>query len=209
VAVRIPAHDLTLKLLGLLPFPVCAPSANPSGAISPTTAYHVEEQLGNTIYILNGGRCSVGIESTIIKLSAENQVEILRLGGITPQQIQAVTGQIPIIRTMSGKPEAPGMLSAHYAPKTPLLVGNLHKLLSEHKEQKVAILSFKNPFTTDTSIPNLVLSHSGNLKEAAAQLFDALHQLDAVGADVILAEKVPPEGLGLAINDRLQRASIR
>jgi L-threonylcarbamoyladenylate synthase len=209
VAIRIPDHPLTLELLGNLDFPLAAPSANPFGYISPTTAQHVADQFeGKIPYILDGGECTVGIESTIVGFENGNCI-IYRLGGMRISEIEKCTGNLNVNINSSSDPRAPGMLKSHYAPSRPLYFGELNKLVEEHKQKKVAVicLSLNNRiFQNDFRI--IELSKTGNLDEAARKLFSAMRQLDHPDVDCILAEEMPNEGLGLAINDRLKRASV-
>lgn len=206
VGIRIPNHPLTLELLRSLPFPLAAPSANPFGYISPTSAKHVEEQLGQKIpYILNGGQSSVGIESTVLRVQP-NALEILRLGGISVEDLRPFTSNIHIQQHSSSSPSSPGMLTTHYAPRKPLYVGNIHELMRDFVSHKIGVLSFKN----DYQIKNQrILSRSGDLREAAVNLFAYLRALDNMNVDVILAEFLPNENLGRAINDKLKRASAK
>ncbi|ALI98748.1 L-threonylcarbamoyladenylate synthase [Rufibacter tibetensis] len=210
VGVRIPNHPLTLDLLRQLPFPVAAPSANPFGYVSPTTAQHVQDQLGERIpYILNGGDCAVGIESTIIRING-NEVEVLRLGGLALEELEEVV-QISKaqVKTSSSNPAAPGMLSSHYSPRKKVLLGNIAENLLKTDSARVGIISLQQVFPEVSREQQIQLSASGNLSEAARNLFSALRALDQQPVDVILAEWMPEQGLGRAINDRLQRASFR
>lgn len=208
VAVRIPAHPLTLQLLQQLPFPLAAPSANLFGTISPTTAEHVQQQFGEALgYILDGGQAAVGVESTIIK-EENGKINILRPGGITQEQLAAVLGYVPE-RTVKvqDQPEAPGMLKSHYAPKIPLVMGDISDLLEKHHDKRIAVLGFSRKYAHDAIIVQYQLSASGDVHEAAKNVFSALHTLEDSGAEIILGEWVPSEGIGVAINDRLERAS--
>lgn len=204
VVLRIPNHPMTLELLSLLNFPLAAPSANPFGYVSPVTAQHVYQGLnGKIAYILDGGTCSVGLESTIV--GEENGTLIVyRLGGITLEQIEEVTGVKPELSLLHKKPDTPGQLRSHYAPGKPVLVGDVAKLLEGKDVTKTGVISFQKNYGV---IHSFVLSPSGNLAEAAARLFQALRDLDNTDVDCILAEKFPDEGIGMAINDRLSRAS--
>lgn len=203
VGVRMPNHPLALELLRALDFPLAAPSANPFGYISPTTALHVAEQLGDRIpYILDGGECSVGVESTIIDCSCETPT-ILRLGGTSVETIEEIIGPVHVNAISTSSPNAPGMLHSHYAPRKPMRVGNIHELLHNHGPD-VSILSFKDSFH---NYRNIRLSETGDLHEAARNLFSAMRKLDADHHSIILAEFVPDYGLGRAINDRMKRAS--
>jgi len=206
VALRVPAHKLALALLQKLDFPLAAPSANPSGFISPVTAAHVQAQLAGKIpYVLDGGPCSVGIESTVI--AVENDiVTVLRLGGIKVSDLQAVAPVVKIAGAQSVNPASPGQLRSHYAPRTRLVLGNIEDLLLQYHNKKVAVLTLGNFSPQENVVANAILSQTRDLDEAARNLFAALHRLDAAGADLILAEPMPEEGFGAAINDRLQRA---
>jgi L-threonylcarbamoyladenylate synthase len=203
VGVRMPSHPLTLDLLRRLDFPLAAPSANPFGYISPTTAQHVADQLGEQVpYILDGGPCAVGIESTIIGWEGDTCV-LYRAGGVPVEAIEAVIG------TVRGAaphvlPAAPGMLESHYAPRTPLHVGDVQALLRQRQGERMAVISFTQQYEAWRSVQ---LSPRGDLHEAARNLFTVLRELDRSGADVILAERFPEHGLGRAINDRLSRAA--
>jgi L-threonylcarbamoyladenylate synthase len=206
VVIRIPAHPMTLALLHLLDFPLAAPSANPFGYVSPVTALHVLEGLGGRIpYILDGGPCAVGLESTIVGFD-EGEIIIYRLGGITIEDIRKVSGKEPRLSLLHKQPETPGQLKSHYAPATPLMVGNVHEMIKAFHGKKIAVISLNRAY--GDADPIFVLSASGNLHEAASNLFAALRELDKLDVDIILAEKFPDEGIGRAINDRLGRASI-
>lgn len=205
VGVRAPAHPLTQALLEQLPFPLAAPSANPFGYISPTRPEHVNEQLGDQIaYILDGGPCSIGIESTIIGFDDDGQAVVYRLGGLSLSRIEAITGEVIIRTAASSDPHAPGQLKSHYAPSKPLVVGDLDKLLSDYDTNDVAVLSYRKSYNVPYQV---VLSERGDIEEAARNLFTAMRALEKMPVKTILAEFVPDEGLGRAINDRLMRAS--
>ncbi|MDX2247693.1 MAG: L-threonylcarbamoyladenylate synthase [Bacteroidia bacterium] len=205
VAVRIPNHPLTLELLSLLDFPLAAPSANRFGYISPTTAAHVERQFRTGIsYILDGGPSTIGLESTIVGFEGELPI-IYRQGGISMEALEACVGEV-VLLNHSEKPQASGMLKSHYAPKTPLYLGDPDILLKEYPAGKVGVLSFSRFRPGISPDFQVVLSRSGDLHEAAKNLFAALHYLDSLGLDRIIAEQVPDTGIGRAINDRLERA---
>jgi len=207
VAVRIPDHPLTARLLAAIDFPVAAPSANPFGYISPTTARHVERQLGDRIpYILDGGPCRVGLESTIIGFP-KGQVTVYRKGGIAIEAIEALIGPVRVQPHSTSNPQAPGMLKSHYAPAVPLLMGDIPSLLKKYGNRKVGLLTFRRTYDGLPAGRQIVLSETGDLTEAARRLFSGLRQLDLLPIDYILAEPVPEEGLGRAINDRLRRAA--
>jgi L-threonylcarbamoyladenylate synthase len=206
VGIRIPNHPVTLELLTSLPFPLAAPSANPFGYISPTSAQHVSDQLGEKIpYILNGGNCSVGIESTVLRVQ-HNEIEILRLGGISVEDLQRYSSNIRIQQHSSSSPAAPGMLTSHYAPRKPVYIGNIRELMHSFASQKIGVLSFKEDYQIEAQ---RILSKSGSFTEAASNLFAFLRELDQLDIDVILTEFLPNESLGRAINDKLKRASAK
>ena len=207
VGVRIPNHPLTLELLKTLSFPLAAPSANPFGYISPTSALHVEKQLGAKIpYILDGGFCKVGLESTIVG-EENNEIIIYRLGGLSITDIEAVVGKVNIELNQSSNPKAPGQLKSHYAPKIPLVIGNLEELEKKYADKKIGALVFGNymPFNKNTIVKNL--SQHENYAEAAVNLFNYLREFDEMDLDMIIADYLPNISLGMAINDRLKRAA--
>lgn len=205
VGLRCPDHALTRDLLGKLPFPLAAPSANTFGYVSPTTAGHVRQQLGKKIpYILDGGPCRVGIESTIVGWENDKPV-IYRLGGISVEQIEAVTGSVSVQIHSSSKPQSPGQLIRHYAPAKPFYLGDIDTLIREHKLKNPGLLSFKG--REGKKEKTFVLSVNGDLHEAARNLFGHLRELDQLDVDAVVAELVPEKGLGRAINDRLRRAA--
>lgn len=207
VAVRIPDHPLALELLRQLDFPIAAPSANPFGYVSPTTPEHVSGQLGDQIpLILDGGSCDVGIESTIIGFEGDEPV-IFRLGGKTVEEIETIIGKVTIELTQGSNPRAPGMLDSHYAPKIPLVLGNIDQLIEEHSGKKIGILALDKVYPKIEKQNQIQLSVDGDLNEAAKNLFKALRNLDAMDVDIILAETMPDHSLGRAINDRLKRAA--
>ncbi|MEQ8812550.1 MAG: L-threonylcarbamoyladenylate synthase [Imperialibacter sp.] len=206
VAVRIPDHPLTTALLEQLDYPLAAPSANPFGYVSPTTAHHVQDQLGESIpYILDGGPCRVGIESTIIGFE-NNKPVVYRLGGKRIDEIEKLIGTVRIRTNMSSDPAAPGMLKSHYAPTKRVVVGDLEELIPKLNPMKVAVISFQKDFPEVPENNKFILSKAGNIDEAAANLFSAMRKMDKTAANCIIAEYVPEIGLGKAINDRLKRA---
>jgi L-threonylcarbamoyladenylate synthase len=218
VAVRIPKHPLTLQLLSELDFPVAAPSANPFSYISPTSAQHVQQHLGDKIpYILDGGNCQVGIESTIVGFP-NGIPTIYRKGGTSLEQIEAIIGKVAVNSHSSSNPQAPGMLKKHYSPSSKLILGNILELLKLHSNKRIAIISFQKDYWLDfenelgnqkspTEKSIFILSNSGDFAEAAQNLFSTLRQIDELQPELILAELLPEKGLGVAINDRLKRAS--
>lgn len=209
VAVRIPAHDLTLQLLSLLSFPLAAPSANLSNQVSPTSPEHVDSQIGGKIkYILDGGRCSKGIESTIVGFMGKTPV-ILRHGALSIDRIKRVAANV-VTREENGDILAPGMHSKHYSPVTRFIVAHdIYPFLIDFKGLNIGVLTFMpdNGKRIGEGIFKTSLTACGDLLEAAYNLYDKLYQLDKMGFDVIIAEYVPNEGIGISINDRLRRAS--
>ena len=204
-AFRMPRHPLLHNLLEKLDFPLVAPSANPFGYVSPTSAAHVNRQLGDKIdYILDGGDSKIGLESTIVGFE-DGQPKVLRLGGLSVEKIEAVIGKVKVNIGSSSQPSAPGMLTNHYSPAKKVLLGNIDNLILANKSKKIGVLSFDKNYTT---YPNFVLSADANLDEAAVNLFSALRWFEDQDIDIIITEKVPDLGLGRAINDRLKRASI-
>jgi L-threonylcarbamoyladenylate synthase len=211
VAVRIPGHPLALDLLRELDFPLAAPSANPFGYISPTSAAHVLDNLAGKIpYILDGGVCRVGIESTIVGFDERGDVILYREGGISRQEIEQATG-VQVFAAPALKEgvsaSSPGRLKSHYAPSVSLVVGDVLKLLGKYSGKRVGVISFRNRYDQIPDDHQMVLSEQGNINEAASRLFEAMHLLDRIQPDIILAEVFPEEGLGAAINDRLSRAA--
>lgn len=206
VGVRVPNHPLTLGLLKDLNFPLAAPSANPFGYISPTTALHVQKQLGDKIpYILDGGPCQVGLESTIV--GEENgEIVIYRLGGLSIDDIEKVVGKVSVQLNQSSNPKAPGQLKSHYAPKKPVIVGDLNQLVKQYADKKIGAIVF-GPYSKDENVLVKNLSVTQNFNEAAGNLFSFLRDLDEADVDVIITSLVPEIGLGLAVNDRLRRAA--
>jgi L-threonylcarbamoyladenylate synthase len=207
VAVRIPHHPLTLELLSILEFPLAAPSANPFGYISPTTAEHVNKQLGQKIpYILNGGPCEIGIESTIIGF-ADNMPTIYRLGGISVEDIESSIGRVEVATHAAVQPLSPGMLKSHYAPSKKLIIGSIQKLIQANRNERFGIISFRDTYHEAEPDYQVTLSESGDMKEAANKLFAGMRYLDKLPINLIFAELLPEHGLGRAINDRLKRAA--
>lgn len=208
VAIRIPNHQLTLELLKKLDFPLVAPSANPYGYISPTKPEHVFKQLGGKIpYILDGGNCEKGIESTVVGFDNGKTI-IYRQGAISIEMILEVTKDVIVKDTEKEKPLSPGMVPHHYSPHTRLiLTENPAEIAKQFKPEEVAVVTFQKKLEFIPQENQLVLSNTRNLNEAAQNLYNALHLLDNKNLKVIIAEKLPNEGIGKAINDRLSRAS--
>ena len=210
VAIRVPAHPLTLELLNMLSFPLAAPSANPYGYISPTEVMHVDSQLGDKIdYILDGGPCSRGLESTIVGFEGNTPI-IYRKGVITAEDIKKVTGggDVSVFHNHSSNPITSGMSLSHYSPRTPVyLTRSIDRLDLTSFSERLCLLTFKENNLVAASNRLVVLSPGGNMEEAAKNLYEALHRLDTMQLDLIIAELAPDEGVGAAINDRLTRAA--
>ena len=206
VAVRISSHSIFAGIIGKFGKPLAAPSANRFGMISPTTAQHVFDELNGRIpLIIDGGATPHGIESTIVAVR-EGKIEVLRRGPISEEELSTF-GKIDIVT--EGKISAPGQLPTHYAPKTPLQLIDDAKSFSARADRGVALLAW-SPLKIDNRFVAIrTLSERQDLREAAANLFRYLRELDALDVDLIVAERVPDRGLGAAILDRLQRASHR
>lgn len=208
VGIRIPNHPLTLSLLKELDFPLAAPSANPFGCISPTSPLHVKNYFhGKLSMVLDGGNCQNGIESTIIGFEDEEPV-LYRLGSISIEEITAIVGLIEVKNKKEVAPDAPGMLSRHYAPETStFLVDDIVPFVAQNVDKKIGVLRFDKGLDGANIEATEILSDKGDLKEAASNLYAALHKLDKLDLDIIVAEKFPDYGLGKSINDRLERAT--
>lgn len=201
VAIRVPAHPVAQALLAAAQRPIAAPSANRSGHVSPTLARHVEADLGERVaMILDAGATTLGLESTVVTLT-QTGVVMLRPGSITPDDLEAATGE-PVTRALDGgdTPLSPGQLASHYAPRARVVLD------AAPPEPGAALLAF-GPMVPAHDAAMINLSPQGDLIEAAANLFAALRALDATGAATIAVMPIPTQGLGEAINDRLQRAA--
>ncbi len=208
VAIRIPQHPLTLELLSRLDFPLAAPSANPFGYISPTNAAHVNKQLGEKIkYVLNGGDCQVGIESTIVGF-IDHEAVVYRKGGLSIEAIEAVVGKVKVIEHSSSNPLAPGMLKSHYAPTKQFVLLEKNRGIN-FNEDKIGYLGFRNYHPGIPLENQLLLSPGGDFREAAKHLFSYMRQLDTMNIDIIYTELLPEKDLGRAINDRIRRATVK
>ena len=210
VAVRIPDHPLTLPLLQALAFPLAAPSANPFGYISPTTAQHVNDQLGDQIpYILSGKACKLGLESTIIGFEQSLPI-IYRLGSIPIEAIEQVIGPVNLMDATNQPTKMPGTLLRHYSPHKMLKIGDIDSLISQYKDQRLGILAFDQYYQgVNPQYQFLLAPHTGSLEEAATNLFAGLRKLDQMPIHLILGAYVPDIKLGRAINDRLTRAAAQ
>ena len=201
MTVRMPNHPIALALIKASGVPIAAPSANRSQSISPTTARHVEESLGSKVdMILDGGSCKVGVESTIIDLTT-TQIVMLRAGGLAKEEIENFTGEKVIISHGNPDlPSSPGQMLKHYAPKLSMRIN----VLPQNRQNNEFYIGFGD------ADGDLNLSKSGNLTEAAANLFAYMHLAEEqTDFPCIAMAPIPETGLGLAINDRIRRASYK
>ena len=210
VAVRMPNHPLTLGLLNKLDFPLVAPSANPFGSISPTSAAHVMHYFENELeVVLDGGDCTIGIESTIVGFE-EEEVVVYRLGTLPLEEIEAVVGPVKLKNSTSENPQAPGMQERHYAPnKQSYLTENVDQFLMLNSLDNLGVISFQSEILSPRISQQIVLSPKGDLKEASRNLYRAMLQLDLSSVECIVFETFPKVGLGLTINDKLKRATTQ
>ncbi|WP_432798206.1 L-threonylcarbamoyladenylate synthase [Poriferisphaera sp. WC338] len=224
VGLRLPNHAVARSLIEHAGTPIAAPSANKFGSVSPTSAQHVYDEFGDELgFILDGGSSETGVESTVVSVTTGKAV-VLRLGGTSIEQIQRVLGEDQVSIAVK-KPEAkgehhedyskglasPGMLSRHYAPRTPMqLVKSPASLVTSQLFAKAGLLALRKPEprVAEKFEHVIVLSESGDLIEAASKLFESMRQLDRMRLDLIVAQPVPEIGLGRAINDRLRRAAM-
>jgi L-threonylcarbamoyladenylate synthase len=224
-AIRLPDHPAARALIRLSGGAIAAPSANPFGRLSPTRAEHVRDQLGDKVdFIIDGGRTSVGLESTVLDLSGIGSggpiPRILRPGGVPREALEAVIGTVDSAPSFgAAAPASPGQLKSHYAPRTPLRLHNPEAMAAlpytpgeiylffSPRTASVWLDAQKERGVTAPRAAMRVLAPAGNTLEAAARLFDLLHELDCLGISRIHAEEAPPEELGPAINDRLSRAA--
>ncbi len=206
VAVRMPNHPIALELINESRTPIAAPSANKFGHLSPTTAKHVQKYLGDKVdLILDGGKSFVGVESTIIQYH-EGGFYLLRHGGLAKEEIEKEIGEIKSGKIDVNKPNSPGQLPFHYSPNTPLHFYN-ESLLDSNK--KIGLISFQKNKIDFSFSSQKVLSQTGDLREAASNLFLFLHEMEKENLDLILIEPVEEKGLGRAIMDRLRKATYR
>ncbi len=209
VGVRVPAHEGARALIRAAGTPVAAPSANPFGYVSPTTAAHVDELLGEAVdLILDGGPCSVGVESTIVSLASKGPT-LLRPGGVSREELEDVLGVPLPPAPPAERPLAPGQLDRHYATRTPLTILPGPAGPRPPGEGRVGVLAWRVAPPGGGYAAVEVLALDGRPTTAAAHLFAALRRLDAAGLDAILAEPCREDGLGHAIMDRLRRAAAR
>ena len=210
VALRVPEHPLAQQLLAATGLPIAAPSANLFGKVSPTTANHVADQLADRVdYILDGGPCRVGIESTVVSLLNE-QPCVLRLGGVSLEDLNRIIGEVPVHSVGDQTaPQAPGQLLKHYAPQVPISIVAAAGEYQTDSNQQVGLLAPEPIDDAGSFAMTEILSPTGDLVECAARFFATLRRMDASGIDRIVAVRFPDEGLGRALNDRLTRAAAR
>lgn len=207
MAVRMPDHPTALELIKESTGAVAAPSANPFGYLSPTTAKHVEEPLGDKIeMILDGGTCRVGVESTVLDMTGDHPI-VLRPGGISLEDLQNTIEDVEMYNRTTSSPTAPGQLKMHYSPTKPLHIVDSIDLIQ--KRENAGALLFKTGPDTSGFKSIEILSAEGSTIEAAARLFVALHNLDRTDIEIIYAEKIPQQGLGRAVMDRIFKASVK
>lgn len=218
VAIRFPAHPVAQKIIEACGFPLAAPSANRSGAPSPTTALHVIGDLNGRIdAIIDGGDCEVGLESTVVTV-ADGEVRLLRPGKITPEQIKAVTGSVQIDRNIKNKLDenavvaSPGMKYKHYAPDARIIIikSDFEKFLGyveTHSDETTAVLCFDGEQNAVSSVPCICYGHEDDSSEQAQRLFSALHEINRAGYKTVYSRCPSEEGVGLAVYNRLIRAA--
>lgn len=211
VAIRVPSHAIAQELLKACAFPLAAPSANLFGRVSPTTSKDVLDQLeGRIDGCIEGGDCEVGVESTIVDLTGP-QARLLRPGGISREDIEALIGPLAMNETPMGENgeamPAPGTCKRHYSPETPIQFAEDAEIPDD---SRVGLIAFGPRKRRRQGFIKMVnLSETGDLHEAASHLYSALRQMDLCGLDYVVVERIPETGLGLAINDRLRRAAAR
>lgn len=212
VAVRLPAHPVFREVLRLAGRPLAAPSANPFGYVSPTKAAHVSDSLGARCpWVVDGGACAHGVESTIVDLSIPGRLRLLRPGPITLEALQAKLGPVEVVTRAAHQQaaqDAPGMLERHYSPATKVVLFP-RGATPPPASGKVARLLLARRAESPAAADDFYLSEHGSAEEGARHLFDLLRQLDARGYDLIQAELADPAGIGVAYNDRLTRAAAR
>lgn len=207
VAVRVPEHEMSLELLRQVDFPIAAPSANRYGGISPTTAVHVQRELNERIpYILDGGACQTGLESTIVGL-ADGKVIVYRLGGISTESLHETLGYSPEVKNeLHHGIRTSGMVKYHYATETPLFFMTSNQTAFQDTD---GVILFSQEKRSSFSIESFILSETGNMNEAAKNLYAALHEMDQRKCSRIFIEEFPNVGLGKTMNDRLKRATAK
>jgi L-threonylcarbamoyladenylate synthase len=207
VAVRIPNHEMALRVLKNIDFPLVAPSANPFNYISPTSAQHVKAALNAKIeFILDGGKCDKGIESTIVGMHKDELI-IYRPGTISLEDIKKIYPKVKLNITDKSV-QTPGMFKKHYSPKTPLIATHhINREIKKHSNKKLGVLTFTSSSPINDTHIHYHLSPNLDYNEAAHNLYDFLYKLDAMNLDLIIVELLPEGGMATAINDRIKKAS--
>lgn len=205
VAVRMPSHPIARKLIDAFGGPLAAPSANMFGKLSPTRAEHTLGLDGDIASILDGGPCAVGLESTIIRYH-DGILHLLRPGGITAEELEHVSGLRPVLEEHAALPEAPGQLASHYAPHAPVVIINEGEALPATMKNS-CLITFSRARDENHILHQEILAPDGDLHTAAARLFELLHLMDSYSPETIIVEKVPMQGLGLAIMNRLTKSA--
>ncbi len=207
VAVRMPSHPMAMELISKADSPIAAPSANAFGKTSPTTAAHVIEQLGTDGYsLIDGGASRVGVESTVLSL-VHNRPLLLRAGGLSVEAIEKITGPVEYAKEPQlANLESPGMLASHYSPHTPFILKSGEP--EDNPDSRTGLLLFTD-CGIESSGPVEILSHRANTAEAAINLYAAMRRLDRLNLEKIIAYRLPEEGLGKAVNDRITKASTK
>jgi L-threonylcarbamoyladenylate synthase len=203
VGIRMPDHPMALALIREAGCPIAAPSANKFGRLSPTKATHVQRHLPEADFVLEGGTTKVGLESTIIRLESDG-FQVLRPGGITREDLRAVLPE-SAKSIEAGSPEAPGMLPSHYSPSKPFYLYR-PEILKSIEVSRAGFISFRGDIPA-AFFKTRTLSPKGDLKVYASKIFSVLHEFQDSDVDIILAEPVPEEGIGIAIMDRLKKAA--
>lgn len=205
VAVRMPGNSVALELINKLGRPIAAPSANSFSQLSPTKAEHVIKQIGNKVdLILDGGKCNIGVESTIIEIT-DNYNYLLRPGGIPVEDIENLIGPLIIKNSFKNNPNSPGQLNIHYAPNIPIKFYD-QDVLEKYKHLRLGGIFFNRVQNNEYFSLTKILSKTSDLNEAASNLFSSLHFMELENLDLIFIESIEEKGLGIAIMDRVRKA---
>jgi L-threonylcarbamoyladenylate synthase len=209
VAVRVPNHPVALKLLKALNYPLVAPSANPYTRISPTNAQMVDAYFGKGLpYILEGGSCSKGIESTIVGFEDGLPI-VFRQGAISIDALEFVVGKVKLKHEVSRTLVTPGMAKLHYAPRTSMfIVDDLLDFIQAHPNSKIGFIGMGDRYLCHPNIEFVTLTESNDLEEASANLYQSMYYLDGLNLDCIVIKKFPEMGIGRSLNDRITRATF-
>lgn len=208
VAIRVPNHPAALELLSALDYPLVAPSANPFTRISPTNAKMVDDYFGDELsYILDGGSCLNGIESTIVGFEGDMPV-VFRQGAISIEAIEFVVGKVKLKHELKQEFVTPGMSKLHYAPKTKMhIIENLLDFINLFPDQKVGFIGMGDQQIYHPNLVFVSLSVNNDLEEAGMNLYQSMYYLDSLGLDCIVIKKFTEHGIGRSLNDKISRAS--